>query len=240
MFSRRMLFLPLIAGAIGIPYALTSGVLDNASSWFSSEKESDAEELLAEVPADGSQEDPLLPRTHNIAGLGTSPAPLEGPPVQNFAEVFHFNATPEWVTGRWGRVSTVLSELEFEGMRVPLVTGPRLDDVAGSLTYYFDKDHRVRRLSFDGTTGDPRRLAALAQQHFGLVHAPSLDAALYVKKWNGVPRSALLISHPAVVQADRPMMRYNVKMEINLPEPPYQLSKEFAELLDHEKHTARW
>jgi hypothetical protein len=239
MFSRRMLFLPLIAGAIGIPYALTSGVLNDVSSWFSSEDKSDEEALLAEVPSQSQEGDPILTSTASVTGSGPPP-PLEGPPVQHFAEVFNFSATPEWVTGRWGRVSTVLSELEFEGMRVPLVTGPRLDDVAGSLTYYFDKDHRVRRLSFDGSTGDPRRLVALAQEYFGLEHSPTLDAGLYVKKWNGVPRSALLISHPAVIQADHPMMRYNVKMEINLPEPPYRLSKEFADLLDHEKHTARW
>ncbi|MEQ8790476.1 MAG: hypothetical protein RIC55_29540 [Pirellulaceae bacterium] len=244
MFSRRMLFLPLLAGAVGVPYALTSGVLNNVSeatsAWFSSEGKRDGDSLLAELPAEPVEGDPLFTPAVNVDGMGGPPPPMEGPPVQHFAEVFHFNATPQWVTSRWGRVSTVLSELEFEGMRVPLVTGPRLDDVAGSLTYYFDKDHHVRRLSFDGTTGDPRRLAALAQEQFGLKQAPTLEAGLYVTKWNGTPRSALLISHPAVIHADRPMMRYNVKMEINLPSTPYKMSREFERLLDHESHTARW
>lgn len=243
-FSRRMLFLPLLLAAIGVPYALStegrSQLNEAVSSWFSSGEKDQAETLLAELPAEGEQaEAPFRPATH-VPGLGDEPPPLTGPPVRDLAEVFNFGVTPEWVTSRWGRVSTVLSELEFEGMRVALVTGPNADDLAGSLTYYFDKQHRVRRLTFDGTTGDPRRLVALVQSRFGLTHAPSLDAGLYVTKWNGVPRSALLISHPAVVEADRPMTRYNVKLEINLPEPPYNLSDEFSRLLERETHNARW
>jgi hypothetical protein len=233
-----------MAAAIGVPYALMSEGLSTArqtvSSWFSgSADDDDASALLAEL-SERAARDGNAPGLATPAALQETPPPLEGLPVQDLGEVINFAVSPEWVTSRWGRVSTVLSELEFEGMRVPLVTGPDPDDLAGSLTYYFDKDHRVRRVAFDGTTGDPRRLILLAQQQYGLVQAPTLSAALYVAKWNGVPRSALLVSHPSIVDAGTPHFRYRVKLEINLPSSPYKLSDEFAELLDYHKHNARW
>ena len=243
MFNRRMLFLPLMAAAVGVPYALMSDGLANlrqsATSWFSgsSEGEHDAA-LLAELMANSGSGNPS-PGLATPASL-ESPPPLEGRPVQDLGEAINFAVSPEWVTSRWSRVSTVLSELEYEGLRVPLVTGPNSDDLAGSLTYYFDKQHRVRRLAFDGSTGDPRRLIALVQSQYGLEQAPTLSAALYVTSWNGIPRSALLVSHPSVVDAGSPHLRYNVKLEINLPSAPYKLSDEFSKLLEYHKNNARW
>ena len=49
-----------------------------------------------------------------------------------------------------------LAELDVQGYRVPLVTGTSRDDLAGSLTYYFDKTHHVTHIHFRGTTGDPQ------------------------------------------------------------------------------------
>jgi hypothetical protein len=242
MFSRRFLFLPVLAAAIGVPYALMSDGLSNltqtASSWLGgSAADGQTAALLAELPAGGSGAG-VDPRTGGATG--SAAMLLDGGPVHDLGEVINFAVSPQWVTARWPRVSTVLSELEFEGMRVPLVTGPNTDDLAGSLTYYFDKDHRVRRIAFDGATGDPQRLIALVQQQYGLQPAPSLSAALYVTMWNSTPRSALLVAHPSVIDAGTPHLRYNVKLEINLPSAPYKMSDEFQKLLDHEKNVARW
>ena len=120
-----------------------------------------------------------------------------------------------------------------------VVTGPKLDDIAGSLTYYFDHDQRVRRITLDGMTGDPRRLVALAQKEFGFRAEPTLQAGLYLIRWNGTPRSALVISQPAVISADERHAQYHVKLEINLPSSPYQLSDEFSQLLEQNEQARR-
>ena len=46
---------------------------------------------------------------------------------------------------RWPRVTTV-PQFALAGLRVPLVTGTQIDDLAGSLTYYFDRTDQVQRI----------------------------------------------------------------------------------------------
>jgi hypothetical protein len=89
-------------------------------------------------------------------------------PALSLQEVFNLNVTKEWVYQRWPRKSTALSELGLFGIRVPLVTGTQVHDLAGSLTYFFDKVGRVQRISFHGTTGDTSPLVMLVAQGFGL------------------------------------------------------------------------
>ena len=69
--------------------------------------------------------------------------------------------------------STGLTYLQLQGYRVPLVTGTTLADVAGSLTYYFNAQQRVQRITFRGTTGDPSVLATLLAQR--LSFRPAAD-----------------------------------------------------------------
>ena len=124
------------------------------------------------------------------------PPPLAGKPVRDVVEVFRFDVDPQWVINRWSRVSTTMSDLQLEGFRVPLVTGNRLDDVAGSLTYYFDKNKRVQRITFEGHTGDARRLVAMVTGHFGFEEEPALGTILYMRRWNGNPTSVLRVCVP--------------------------------------------
>ena len=164
---------------------------------------------------------------------------IEGPPVQNLTEVFRFDVTPRWVTGRWPRVSTVLSEAHLEGLRVPLVTGKAPDDVAGSLTYYFDKQHVVQRLTFHGYTGDDTRIVALATQSFGLKSKPTLGAGLYLLSWGGASKSALRINLAPVVRSADIHRRLEVMLEINRPRSYYGMSPEFEKLLEQDRSNAR-
>ena len=74
------------------------------------------------------------------------------------------------------RKSTALSELGVFGIRVPLVTGTQIHDLAGSLTYFFDRAGRVQRISFHGTTGDTSQIAMLVVRGFGLQPQPTAVA----------------------------------------------------------------
>jgi hypothetical protein len=151
-----------------------------------------------------------------------------------------FEATPQWVLQRWPRVSTVRAADELTGLRVPLVTGTQLDDLSGSLTYYFDKDQRVQRLSFYGYTGDASRLIGLGTTYLHLQSEPSYSAGMYVQRWNGKPTSALRISHAPVVNAANPHARLIVQLEVNRPGAYYRLSPEFEQLLQYDTHNRRW
>jgi hypothetical protein len=171
---------------------------------------------------------------------GPGGAKLVGPPVADFGEVLRFDVSPNWVMTRWSRVSTVLAELDLEGLRVPLVTGTAPDDLAGSLTFYFDKQHQVQRLTFHGYTGDERKLAALVTQRYQLQQVQSLNAALYLAKWNGEPKSALRVALAPVVRNESLNTRLEVMLEINRPNANYGLSPELKELLEREQQTRRW
>ncbi len=61
--------------------------------------------------------------------------------------MLRFDVTVEWVMQRWPRVSTGLPYLQLQGYRVPLVTGTKVADLAGSLTYYFNARQQVQRIT---------------------------------------------------------------------------------------------
>lgn len=167
MFS-RILSVPLMLGAaVGVPYVATNGPnIDGlfATSDGPAPAESNEELLRKQLAQPGH-----MP-THQGPGAKLYPTatPLEGMPAMSLHEVFNMNVTKEWVYQRWARKSTALSELGLFGIRVPLVTGTQLHDLAGSLTYFFDRTGRVQRISFHGTTGDTSQIVMLAAQQFGL------------------------------------------------------------------------
>jgi uncharacterized protein DUF6690 len=134
-------------------------------------------------------------------------------------EVLQFNGTPSWVMARWPRVTASLAELDLQGYRVPLVTGTGEDDLAGSLTYYFDKEQHVAYINFHGTTGDPRKLVSLVMSRYSFVRQSTDDPslALYQVKWNGKPLSELRIRTARVLRADQPHARYEVDLAMKRP-----------------------
>lgn len=109
---------------------------------------------------------PTEEQLDELAEAGTELHAVSGPEIHDFAEIFRFDLSPNHVMERWEQVSAGLSELSLQGYRVPLVTGIDDTDLAGSLTYYFDPSHRMRRITFTGTTGNPRRLVRLLTQHY--------------------------------------------------------------------------
>jgi|SRR5579863_967008 len=158
-----MRFLPaiIVFGAAGAGYVYSHGDLKNISpaSWISDEG-SVREQAPAEIERLAA-----APKEDVVA--------VTGPEISNFGDVFRFDMTPQAVTQRWSRVSTGLGDARLQGYRVPLVTGNDETDLAGALTYYFDGLLKLRRITFLGTTGNPRRLVEFLGQHYGFRHVQS-------------------------------------------------------------------
>ena len=145
---------------------------------------------------------------------------IEGNPPQTLAEVIRFDITVPWVVERWPRVTAGLSALNLHGYRVPLVTGTGQSDLAGALTYYFDKNQKLERIIFHGTSGDPRPLVTLVTaEPFNLervvVNDPGL--AFYQRKSSSSSLSELHIRPARVLRADTPNKRYEIEMALRRP-----------------------
>lgn len=254
MIRRNLTYAAILAACFGGPYSFYSpearetvqSLWNQASAYIpSGEKTSDGEKPVASIEAHSAvdmppPEQPSPFVTPSLTGSDAINMPVAGPPVQDFLEVFNFNVDARWVTMRWPRVSTTLADLNLEGLRAPLVTGSQFDDLAGSITYYFDRDGHVQRITFHGTTGDERRLVDMLTRHFGFKHEPTLDAGLYLVKWNGDPTSVLMLRTANIVSASQPHARLNVALEINRPSRYYGLSPQMTEEVDRAKSAQRW
>lgn len=202
MFSRSW-FALMLAGSVGLPYLY--------SSTFGSAKSANTSAAGASLPTTG--------------GLDYVPSPggaellAQAPTKNDLADVFRWDITTAWVLGHWPRVSAGLSEVELQGYRVPLVTGTATDDLAGSLTYYFNKRQRVERITFFGTTGDSRRLVALLATRFGFVRELHDDASLFLYRVREGRKviSELRIKPAHVLRSDAPHSRFDVSLHIQRP-----------------------
>jgi uncharacterized protein DUF6690 len=200
MFSRPLLFVGVLAAAVLVPYVLL-------------------DEHLAQTAR--GQFDRLWGKSEQTqASDGTNVGPAAGQPVTPAAsgatieEAFRFDIRPQWVTSRWPRVSTVLGDPKQLGMRVALVSGTRGDDVAGSLTYYFDDHHQLQRITFTGMTGDPRRLLAAVVTPYGLKSLPTTTAARYVAGDPQKPTSEVIVRHLPVVRNEAEHARAEVAVDL--------------------------
>ena len=155
-------------------------------------------------------------------------------------QVIRFDVTPDFVYRSFPRVSTVLSDLSFDGIRVPLVSGTQAHDVAGSLTYYFDINKSVRRIQFQGVTGDAGPLVQLMIQHYRLNPERSLGGQLLTMRWNNRVTSFMHVAPAPVVSIQQPNARFAFFLEINKPTDHYGLSQEGTQMLMQAQATQRW
>jgi hypothetical protein len=173
------------------------------------------------------------------ASLPYAPATPGTPPpitassghVNDFREVIRFDISPSFVTQRFDRITTVLSNVQLDGMRVAFVSGTRPTDIAGTLTYFFDIQQTVQRIQFQGTTGDPSVLSQLMVQYYRLTPENSLGGHFFTTRWNGQVTSLMLISPAPVMTADSPLSRYSIFLELNQPSHQYSLSQEANQIL---------
>ncbi|MGQ9505193.1 MAG: DUF6690 family protein [Thermogutta sp.] len=146
---------------------------------------------------------------------------LELPPV-DFAEVFRFDITPDWIVTRWPRVTASLSAIQLQGYRVPLVTGIAEDDLAGTVTYYFNSARQLQRITFEGTTGAPNRLLFFLSTYYGFVYRPTNNPGVYLfvvpeEGSRGETHSYVWIRPAAVFQTQERHQRFAVSLVIERP-----------------------
>lgn len=134
----------------------------------------------------------------------------------------------------------MLSETRLDGMRAPLLTGYSPTDLAGTVTYYFDRFKQLKRVSVQATVGDPTRFVAELQRGYQMSQEPALGGSLYVIKWNGTPTSLLHIAPASVIYNNSPYGRYDMFLELNQAGLEYGLSPEAQHLIDAGRQTQRW
>jgi hypothetical protein len=203
MFSRPVLFVGVLLACVVVPYVLLDEHLGQAfrGGW---------NRLLGKV--DEEKED-LLDRFNHATYSPASGASASGP-IVTIEQAFRFDLTPHWISSRWPRVSTVLGDSEQLGMRVALVTGTRPDDVAGSLTYYFDPHHQLQRITFEGLTRDPRRILSATVTPYGLKSQPTTGAGHYISGDPKNPISEVTVEHLPVLVADPDAARAEVSVDL--------------------------
>jgi hypothetical protein len=209
MASRRAIIASLIGASVGVPYVATR--LPSGG---------DKDPLQATSPIFGappmrSQPANALPAAnaqsaasaHYAASLRLSPE-----------HVFRFDLTKEWVYSHWARKSTGLADADLFGVRVPLVTGTGVSDLAGSLTYYFDAQGVLQHISFHGRTGDPTRLVdfVLRNYKFQATSAPAGEQLYRVTGRRGV-QSELRVRPEAVLWSNSPHGSFIVELELARP-----------------------
>lgn len=211
-----MMLVMTLGASVVVPYAVGNHTSILATLSPSGD---DTAAARGNLPPVAPGEDPLLATSDPAAVLYPHTLPLQGLPAIHLEEVFRFDITKEWVFSRWPRKSTVPAEDSLIGIRVPLVSGTAVDDLAGSLTYYFNAAGQVQHIAFRGRTGDPQRLIRLIAGRFGL--SPQETATpgeqIYQTRWNGRPQSELRVRTAAVVWSSSPHSTFDVELALERP-----------------------
>ncbi|MCH2181938.1 MAG: hypothetical protein MK108_08030 [Mariniblastus sp.] len=147
------------------------------------------------------------------------------------SEIFRFDLTPQSVKSRWERVSVTPTDYGLKAMRVALVTGTSTHDVHGALTYYFDKQQQLQRITLRGWSGDASRLVELVTREYGFKAQNTHMSGLYLAKTFLHTKGALLMQDADVIDSKNPTQQVAISMEINNPDGRYILSPEFATML---------
>ena len=199
---RKLIFGGLLTTAAAVGPVAYYGVPDYWKSvsekWFPSE---------AADPSQRSAADESTPHA-DLPSVGEAS-------VLPMTDAFRFNVTTGWILQRWPLASIGLADPRLQGYRVPLVTGTARTDLAGSLTYYFDSQQQVRRITFDGITGDARELVRLMTSRYRFTRRIVADAGQYryeAAHPDGKTMSTLEIRAAQMVRADDPFGRFKVKL----------------------------
>jgi hypothetical protein len=176
----------------------------------------------------------------SLQNLQQQPTSIGGGEVHDLREVLRFDITPQWLPQRFSRVTTVLSNVQFDGLRVPLMTGTRPTDLAGTLTYYFDSSQTLRRIQLHGLTGDAAQLNQLMVQYYGLKPEQSLGGQLFTTRWNNRVANVLHISPAPIIYSGADHSKYIVFLELNQAVTDFGLSPDASDLLRNSQAAQRW
>jgi hypothetical protein len=174
----------------------------------------------AAVPQPGTTESIAAGRLP-AAQLTAAPGSDAALPSPSMAEVLSFDVTVDWIMRRWPRVSAGLAQVQLQGYRVPLVTGTSIADLAGSLTYYFNPQQQVQRITFRGATGDPGAMLALLANRYRftrrLTNDPGVILYETVDAGNQTTGTAKIRS-AKVIKANQPYTRFDVELAMDRPQ----------------------
>ncbi len=216
----RMLTIPtLLVASMGVPYVVSNSP-EWAESWSHAANQSIDGRFQTSTSPYAAPANLTARMTASPSGPGSvlypTAMPLGGTPGFSLADVFNLDVSKQWVYGSWPRKSTGLAEIDSYGVRVPLVTGTQLHDLAGSLTYFFGNDGRVKRISFHGRTGDTTQLVTLLTQRYGLQRQTTVVAGqqLFQIRRKGQVFSELRTKPASVLWASTPHDSFSVDLEL--------------------------
>lgn len=151
-----------------------------------------------------------------------SPASLVGPVGIPLEQAMDWGVDKNWVYRHWARKSTGLSDPSLFGVRVPLVTGSGMTDVAGSLSYYFDAAGVLQRMTLHGRTADTSRIVGLATSRFGMTPAAgSPGDQVFQAVENKSLRGVLRTRPEGTLWATSPHGSFTVDLDVTRPGSPY-------------------
>jgi Family of unknown function (DUF6690) len=218
MASRPLILATLVGASIGVPYVIShrSDIVNQVSG--SSTAPAQAAGAAGSATHYAVKSEPPVPFETPGSSLYTSLVPLEGTRYQSLAEVLRMDVTKEWVYSRWARKSTGLADPDYYGIRVPLVTGTGVSDLAGSLTYYFNSQGQVQHISFVGRTADPSQLAQFVTNTYKLQRVEAAAGEqLYQTKRSGKVQSELRTQPDGVLWTTSPHDSVLVVLELERP-----------------------
>lgn len=230
MIGRSLGLAGLLGAAVGGPYVVSQANNGNlASPWGARQAAEPAEQdPLAISPLDPS-------RLQSPGGPGDnvyhSPAELGGPVGITLEQALDWNITKNWVYRHWARKSTGLADPTLFGVRVPLVTGSGMTDVAGSMTYYFDNAGILQRMRLRGRTADTSRLVQFATTRLGMQPRRAFSAGdqLFQAIENKRLRGELQTTPESVLWATSPHSSFGVRLETTRPGSDYYVTPQVSE-----------
>ena len=233
-YVRRNHLLILLVLSAAVPYALTAESTEPIRNKIRAAFVSRADEVDSIEGIDDPEVGRLLAMQQQLSNsqqLEKDAANLT--PTVSLEGVLRFDVSPRWVIEQWPHVSTTRAEGPLDGLRVPVITGTTPQDLAGSLTYYFDERQQVQRISMEGIIGDDRRLVSVVTHRFQLKPEPTPGVGLYVLRWNGKPISALWLRRMPVVDRQGAGPRHEFAVELNRPDNYHGLSPRLDHLLQN-------
>ncbi|MFO7906232.1 MAG: DUF6690 family protein [Planctomycetota bacterium] len=238
-FLRRNHLWILLALSVAIPYVIlgesAKPIRDKIGSFLTTQSNEPNPIEGIDDPEVGR----LLTRQQQ---LSTTPKPDDKAgdltPTVTFEGILRFDISPRWVMQHWPHVSTTRTDGPLDGLRVPVITGTDPKDAVGSLTYYFNAQRQVQRISMDGIIGDERRVVSVVTGRFQLQPEPKPGVGLYVSRWNGKPISALWIRRMPVVDTGDGAARHEFSLELNRPDNYHGLSSRLRKRIEN-AHASR-
>ncbi|MCA9149171.1 MAG: hypothetical protein KDA92_07735 [Planctomycetales bacterium] len=257
MPGRNLLFIGLLIVAVAGPYLVSEGGLLKTPAdggqpgapfwkrwWGAATPATETQPVATLTPPPGAIHDapenalggaplPTVVAAHRLPlpGRPVAAKQLAGPAGITLAEALRFDVSPNWVIQNWPRVTTQVSDVDYRGMRVPLVTGTDPDDVAGSLTYFFNAQGIAERITFVGTTGDFEPTGMYLQQLFGMQRYATTGPGIFLAFAGNQPASIMYVEDPGVQSDTHPRNRYRIEIELNAPRAGVALSQPWLDRL---------